>query len=369
MSLEDRNGWPSESRAYTLVEILVALFILIVSVIPLVGLLTSGKTDQQSEEGMSEAVAFCQDMMEKIISNNLPFQAIDPGGGGEYVKGGPDGTVSQAGFRDLADPVRGMSFKRADLDKILSDGDVTLADGKYRSKRVKGKTYHVAFFAGKYPDRDPIPDSQEQGFTRADFDNTLTFCCVPNPVGLDEPWNVCDQTPNPFNRQVILDGSVKIRVGSTDIESNPYQLRSYLVITGATPKAELVDRDKEYFLHDPARNIPPGKSGYSLIAGWPDPSTGANGDSQIKYDLRDPDSDQRGLWIKHLGDVVRGVKKPTIAYHPKIVDQHTFNSPNGGLMKVILGVKFYPYEHSTMRKNTGEMREFWLLSFKADLED
>src|SRR5688572_9533199 len=128
-------------RAFTLVEVLIAALVLVMVVVPLIGLLTSGKTDQQSEEGMSEAVAFCQEMMEKIISNNLPFAAIDPGGGGSLPTGLAQLNVKQAGFRDAK--VRDQEFKGADLEKIINDE----LGGAMRVRKVKGKRYEVFFFA------------------------------------------------------------------------------------------------------------------------------------------------------------------------------------------------------------------------------
>ena len=351
-----------------------AALVLALVVVPLVGILSSGKTDQQSEEGMSEAVAFCQDMMEKVVSNNLPFQAVDPGGGADYVKGGPGGAFAQAGFRDLPYAIRGQDFKKADLEKILSDGDATLPDGKYRSKRVKGKTYYVSFFAGKYPDRDGVDDSHEDNkLKRSDFGNTLTFSYHPNPADQNVPWAFAAPAEQAkFNTLVILNGTAKVDPGGTQVDTNPYSGKSYLVLTGAKNDVQALSNRDQLAFSDPQKTvekIDATKRQYSLITGWPDPVSGGNGDPAIKFDLNDTGSDQRDLWMKHLREIARRDKKPTLAYHPVVLDQRSFNSPNGALMKVVLGVKFYPYEHSSQRRNTGDMREFWLVSLKANLEE
>src|SRR5688500_18249091 len=168
-------------RAFTLVEVLIASLVLVMVVVPLVGLLTSGKTDQQSEEGMSEAVAFCQEMMEKLLSNNLPFEAIDPGGGASFTRA--IGGTPQAGFKPSTE-VRGQTFVGAELEKLLSDKTV----GTDRVKEVKRKQYRVFFFAGRYPDGAPVPDSREPA-QRPDMNNTLTFSYLEKPAGYGQPYN------------------------------------------------------------------------------------------------------------------------------------------------------------------------------------
>lgn len=347
-------------KGFTLVEVLIAALVLVMVVIPLVGLLTSGKTDQASEEGMSEAVAFCQEMMEKLLSNNLPFEAIDPGGGAAFTKA--IGGVNQAGFLPSVS-VRGQTFSGADLEKILSDRTV----GTDRVREVKRKQYKVYFFAGRYPDGAPVPDTRESPFRRPDMDNTLTFSYLEKPAGYGQPYNFREADRTKFNRQTILGDA---QVSLANIEASPYELKSYTVAGGANPIAENVSRRQPYFYHDLTR-IFPDKPGQVVMPGWPDPNEVPEGfTGTFKYDLNDDDGQQRALWAAHLKAVATGAKTPTLAYHPMVIDQRTFKATNGALMKIILGVKFAPYQTSNLRKDTGDNeREFWLCSFKANLED
>lgn len=347
-------------RGFTLVEVLIATLVLVMVVVPLVGLLTSGKTDQQSEEGMSEAVAFCQEMMEKLLSNNLPFEAIDPGGGATLTKA--VGGTPQAGFKPST-AVRGQTFTGAELEKLLADKTV----GTDRVKEVKRKQYRVYFFAGRYPDGAPVPDTRESPFRRPDMDNTLSFSYLEKPAGYGQPYNFREGDRTKFNRQTIL-GDAQVSLGN--IEASPYELRSYTVAGGANPIAENVNRQTPYFYHDLTR-IFPDKPGQAVMVGWPDPREVPGGfTGAFSYNLNDGAGQQRDLWAAHLKQVATGGKAPTLAYHPMVIDQRTFKATNGALMKIILGVKFAPYENSALRKDTGDnMREFWLCSFKANLED
>ena len=350
----------SPRRGFTLVEVLIAALVLVMVVIPLVGLLTTGKTDQQSEEGMSEAVAFCQEMMEKLLSNNMPFEAIDPGGGAAFTKA--IGGVTQAGFA-ASTQVRGQTYSGAELEKILADKVV----GTDRVRSVKNKEYKVFFFAGRYPDGAPVADSRESPFKRPDMDNTLTFSYLEKPAGYGQPYNFKESDRTKFNRQTIL---ADAQVSLANIEASPYELKSYTVAGGASPIAENVSRQTQYFYHDLTR-IFPDKPGQTVMVGWPDPREVPGGFAgSFSYNLNDDAGQQRDLWAAHLKQVATGGKSPTLAYHPMVIDQRTFHATNGALMKIILGVKFAPYSNSALRKDTGDnQREFWLCSFKANLED
>lgn len=349
-------------RGFTLIEVLIAALVLVLVIVPLIGLLTTEKTSQSSEEGMSEAVAFCQEMMEKILSNNLPFECIDPGGGAGLPTA--IGGVAQAGFKDAT--VRGQSFSGATLEKILNDGT---ASGT-RVRQVKNKHYQVFFFAGRYPDKAPIDDNREPGFKRADIENTLTFSYLEKPAGYGQPYNFTDGDRTLFDRMTILS---QPNVSLAGVQASPYALDSFTVATGATARVNPENRQQRWFYHDLSA-IFPDKPGQTIMPGWPDPtkSTGGFTAGTFKYDLNDADGVQRDLWAAHLKTVATGAggNNPTLAYHPVVIDQKTFKETNGSLMKLILGVKFFPYETSALRKDTGDnSREFWLVSFKSNLEN
>lgn len=341
-------------KAFSLVEVLIAGFVLAAVMIPLVGLLTSSKTDQQSEDGMGEAVTLCENLMETVLSGKVPFQSIDAGGGSRLVRGGPDGDVNQAGFRDAAD----VDATALELEALISDGDAPYPGGGLaRVKSYRGKTYFISFFAGKYVDHPGIPDPADPGHVRADIDQTLTFTYLerPDPIGL--PYNLPNPRRDQLNRQVVLDAA-QVDVGPR-IEAIPYMRQAYAV-NGAdvVPIAPTTP----YFYRDKVKNLPAGKQNHKLLAGWPQAPA-------VSYDLADTASDQRALWSRTLRDTVTrsNGRAPVMRYHPQVVDQRRFGLAGGGLMKVAMGVAFSPYAYSNLRKSDA-LREFWLVSFKAKLE-
>lgn len=345
-------------KAFSLVEVLIAGFVLAAVMIPLVGLLTTSKTDQQSEDGMSEAVTLCENLMETLLSAKVPFQSIDGGAGSRLVKGGPDGDVAQAGFRDAPD----ADVSALELETLISDGDAAYPGGGIaRVKSYRGKSYFISFFAGKYVDHPGVNDTADPGHLRADVDQTLTFAYLerPDPIGL--PYNLPNPRRDQFNRQVVLDAPV-VDVGAKP-EAMPYVRKAY---AAAGTEVLAVTPDTAYFYRDKLANLPAGKKNHKLMSGWPN-ATRAN--PTLKYDLADPNTDQRAEWSRHVRNVVtrQSGQRPTMDYHPQVVDQRRFGLVGGGLMKLVVGVAFAPYGYSNLRRNDS-LREFWLVSFKAKLE-
>lgn len=348
-------------HAFSLVEVLIASFVLAAVMIPLVGLLTSSKTDQQSEDGMSEAVTLCESLMETVLSGKVPFQSIDGGGGQRLVKGGPDGNVNQAGFRDAPD----TDVTALELETLISDGDAPYPGGGLaRVKNYRGKSYLISFFAGKYIDHPGVNDPADPGHLRADIDQTLSFAYLerPDPIGL--PYNLPNPRRDQFNRQIVLDAA-SVDIGAKP-EGIPYLRKAYAANGTGTPEAVPVPPETPYFYRDKLRNLPADKKNHKLMTGWPN-ATRAN--PAIKFDLADTGTDQRVEWSRHVRNVITraGGQQPTMDYHPQVVDQRRFGVAGGGLMKIVIGVAFSPYAFSTLRKNDS-LREFWLVSFKAKLE-
>lgn len=343
-------------RAFSLLEVLIAGLVLAAVMLPLIGLFTSSKTNQQSEDGLSEAVTLAENLMETLLSAQVPFAAIDPGGGGRYQKGGPGGDVVQAAFRDVP------SVTALELEALLSDGDETLPDGVSRFRGLRGKTYYLSFFAGKYIGHPGVADAVDPGHQRADIDNTLTFAYLekPDPVGM--PYNLPNPKRDRFNCQIVLDAD-RVEVDQQP-HGIPYLRHAYAVSGGAAPETIELAPETPYFYRNRAQNLPADKRNHRLLTGWP-AATRAN--PKIQYDL--DAADQRVEWSRHLRSVVTrsGGQGPTMDYHPIVQDQRTLGMPQGGLMKIVLGVRFSPYAFSRLR-TTDALREFWLVSFKADLE-
>lgn len=351
-------------HAFTLVELLLAAVILVLVVIPVMGLMTSQKTDAQSEEGMGDAVSLAQEIVEKLLSPNIPFRAIDPAGGAAYARGGAAGDVNQAGFRDVT--ARGVTYSSTELETVIMDGEEDIpGEGLHRYRTYKGRSYHVCFFAGKYADGAPRDDPREPGLRRPDVENTLTFMHLNKPATLGQPFNFTGADGDLFNRKILLDRP-SVAVGAVSIPTLPYAMTPCLVAPGGQA-AETIAPDAPYFHGDKTRTLPAGRKDWGLISGWPD-SRRAN--PQVNPDLNDPTTNQREVWTRHAVDVIaaRNGRQPTIDYHPAVIDQQQFGLTNGALMKIVIGVRYKPYVMSHLRKSES-VREFWLASLKADLEE
>jgi hypothetical protein len=345
-------------RGFSLVEILIAGTVMVAVTVPLVGLLTTQKTDARSEDLMAEAVALAQDVMEKILSPRIPFDAINPNGGSGLVQGGPGKNVAQAGFT------------QAILEELVSDGTEPrpdLANRPCRYKAYKGRTFYVYFFAGKYPlhpaKAPNVPE--DPGYAPPDVDHTLTFAYLEKPAEIGLPWNLSPQR-NELNRSIILDRAT-IDVAGQSIATIPYVQRPILVKPGSSPVTAPINGTDPFYYKDRLKTLGT-KKDHRLISGWPDPRPG---DSRIDYNIT-ATADQRRFWTEHLRRVAlrEDGKTATVAYHPTVVDQRTLNVRNGGgLMKIVVGVQFNPYATSYLRSGNNTFREFWLASLKANLEN
>lgn len=347
----------ADGAGISLVEILIAGVVLVVVMLPLIGLMISSKTDQQSEEGMSEAVTLAANLMETLLSSTVPFDAIDPGGGGNWVKGGPQGNVKQAGFRTTAG-----GLDANELENLIADGEEAPGGSteKHRFKNFRGKTYYVCFYAGKYPAH-PGVEYTEPGFKQPDMANTLTFayCEKPAPVGF--PYDIPNPKRDELNRQIVLDTAAIAVAGNP--EAVPYVQKPFAASRNPA-EAVPIPPTTEYKYRNRLDNLPAGKKTHQLMVGWPDVSDVAG----LKLDLN-ADPAQRSVWSRHLSGVITGTtRKPTLAYHPAVLDQRKLGLAGGAFMKIVLGVRFSPYTTSLQRKGNDTLREFWLVGFKANLE-
>ena len=336
-------------------EILIASVILVAILIPVLSLLFGGRQNQQEEVMMTEAISIASNIMEQIISENVPFSAIKPDGGGTLVPAWNG--IRQAGFEE------------ARLQSILGTpgADPSFAGQQtYVTKGKRGNDYMVYFFAGKYPDDPQVADAWENSrsggpgnYTRPDFDNSLTFLYVPNPARRGVPFNF-NATDSVMNNQVIL--STPATTTALPASTVPYTLESYRISRGSTTDLGTLSSSDPYFFNDPQNS--------TLITGWPLPARDPGG---AGWNLRLDTDPVREEWMTKVQDTVTsggGGSSPTIGYHPRVLDQATWRLINGAYMKVIVGVKFNPHAFSTStRRESGNFREFWLVSFKAKLED
>ena len=81
----------------SLMEVVIAVFIMAVVFIPLGTLIFGGVRGSEQSRTMAVAVNLATDVMEQLLNRNVPFSAVIPEGG-PAVQGGFKGGLKQAGF-------------------------------------------------------------------------------------------------------------------------------------------------------------------------------------------------------------------------------------------------------------------------------
>jgi len=325
--------------------------------LPLLGLLFGARGSQEEESMMGEASTLAANIMDRLISESVPFEAIDPSGGSALVPA-IDGTF-QAGF---------TAAYKAQLDALLQDATEADPNGggdcRIRTKGLRN-SYYIYFFAGKYPDDPAVVDawenSREAGLnhTRADINNTLSFLYLPNPAKVDVPFSISDQDQQ-MSEQIVMN-TPKTRTDAP-AATVPYLLTPFVREKGLTEKLRALDANEKYFARSPKDE--------SVIVGWPKLPPG------LGRDIADVPQ-ERANWslavrrVTSAGAAAAGPgQAPTVGYHPRLVGQSKFLITNGAYMKVIVGVKFAPHRYRSGNiKDAGVFREFWLVGFKAKLKD
>ena len=148
-------------RGITFVEILLAVFILAVVILPVASLIFGGVGASEETRSYNTGINVARDIMDKILSPQLPFGAIVPEGG-ESVDLSYGSTRKQAAFAG--------GFE--EFEKAFSD----TGDAAKRIIKRQGTEFETFFFAAPYLDtvtnglQDPPSPAEE-----------LTFCFFRNP--------------------------------------------------------------------------------------------------------------------------------------------------------------------------------------------
>lgn len=148
-------------QGITFVEILLAVFMLAVVVLPVASLIFGGVGASEESRSYNTGINVARDIMDKILSPQLPYGAIVPEAG-EAVELSYGGSRKQAGFAPGFE-----AFEKAFSD----DGDTAR-----RMIKRQGTEFETFFFAAPYLDTEdngpqdpPAPDKE------------LTFCFFRNP--------------------------------------------------------------------------------------------------------------------------------------------------------------------------------------------
>lgn len=288
-----RNTTVPRLRAgFSLMEIVIAVFIMAVVFIPLGTLIFGGVRGTEQSRTFATGVNFASDIMDRLLSHKVPFSAIVPDGG-PAVTGGFKSGLKQAGF----------SARHAALEGIVG--------GSERVILRKGTRYEVYLFAGTYGDG--VAD-------KADFEKELTFAYFRNP------WVEQDAT---VKQDVVL--------RQTSPKYMPYKAEGTLTVTKRDGSTVTVDPD------DPRAQM-----------AWPKlGGGGANPWEPTFFQVR-----------SQLGSGSVGVDYPLM-----VRDQEFYKEKDGGLMKLVLGLRWSKGTSRLSKAGLHNTQEFWLVSYKAKLED
>jgi len=307
---------PAARRAgLSLVEILLATFVLAVVMIPILQLIFGGIKETARGRDRATAVSLATNIMTQLL-DKVPFSQIAPEGGpkaqdpAEFFQA-PDETAGGVSDRDQA--LLGGDLG-SEFEKIL-DQDDSPGDG-VRSIFKEGTRFEVILYAGVYQD-----DGDDGGgtFNAPHMTDELTFSYFKNPhIDMDGARR------SEVRRMVVLDGDY------------PYDSEG-----DASGTIDRVD--------DPR-----------FRPGWPDLSPGDTITQENFYKgpgrglpgSEDPNADPEVRWPRHT------------------LDLSDFREEDGAMLKLVLGIRWRP----GVRDGGGDgltrtTKEFWLVSFKAKLEE
>jgi len=336
----------------TLVEILVAATILVTFLLPVFGLFLYNSRSTEFTSSWSVGLDVAANVMERILSEDVPFLAIEPQGfsGGSKAIGGR----GQMDFRDSFGP---LDFSGYNLHAVLGGN----AGGGYRldseGNRIivkHGIEYQILVWAGLYKDDPSSPDPSQPSFSYKHMANPRTeqtFSYYPNPWF--DPSNDCAED-NASGQSLSADltslSSASDCAGNKGRPINPYSQKAGFAADTNDPHYNSVsdpldDRYRHGFpIPDPSSS-------------WTD-STAAN-TWQLEQDA--PDNP-----VTLPSGQPFSVRYEDKAFHNN-EDIDGDGQDDGGFMKIIVGVRWSP-------RGTGgagsarRAQEYYLVSFKANLQ-
>lgn len=305
----------SSRRGLSLVEILLATFILAVVMIPILQLIFGGMTETARGRDRATAVSLASNIMSQLL-DKVPYKEFKP-------DEGPT-PLSVTDFHKSEDESAGLFATRkqcllkaldSEYEKIL-DQDRAPGDGE-RTIFKEGTYFEVILFAGVYKD---VPSGGGGSFNVPDLTKELTFSFFKNPfIDMDgaERSNA--------RKMVVLDMAGK----------SPYEAE------GQPPSGNITRVDDPRFR-----------------PGWPNlpagtPLTDANfyrGGSGAPSSGDDPNSNPDPRWARNT------------------LDLSDFREDDGAMLKLVLGIRWRP-GGGTGKAYTRTTKEFWLVSFKAKLTE
>ena len=171
-----------KQNGFTLIEVLVAMTILIIFLLPVAGLFMLGARGNEFNSSWQDGTKLAHSIMNRLLSEDVPFNAIDPEGfpSGSSAMGG---SRSQMDFRDSFGP---LDFSDYNLKDILGakNGAYRLLEGDRII--VKGRRkYKVMVWAGIYKRKGGGSSSLSRGSDPYQSDATtgdeMTYSYYRNP--------------------------------------------------------------------------------------------------------------------------------------------------------------------------------------------
>ena len=171
----------------SLIEILVAVTILATFLLPVYGLYMMNTRNRDYIRAWSNAIDISSNIMERLLSEDVPFLAIDPEG---YISDvGEDTKAILANGRvqaDFRDSFGALNFQNYNLKSILGaskGGDYRVDAVGDRIITKGGIDFKILLWAGIYADEpaSPSPAADLSYKHNADPTREMTFSYYPNP--------------------------------------------------------------------------------------------------------------------------------------------------------------------------------------------
>lgn len=305
-------------RGLSLVEIMLATVVLAVVMIPILNLIFGGLRETTRGRDQATAVSLATNIMTQLL-DKVPFEAfkVDDAAGplakdpGEFFQSANEGRSDMAGTRTqvVLESLDSQWERILDQDDNPGDGERTIVKD--------GTSFEVILYGGIYDDVDETNGS----FNKPNLSTELTFSYFRNPV-------------------VEMDGAARAAARKEVVLTSnfPYQA------TGSAPGAGVERVDDPRFQ-----------------PGWPDPGsdttvTGSNWykgpSSTFSAGSEDPNEDPEPTWPRHT------------------LDLRDFREDRGAMLKLVLGLRWKTGSRDGSSSDyTGTTKEFWLVSFKAKLEE
>tara|TARA_Y100000589_G_C27162095_1_gene633233 strand:+ start:895 stop:1983 length:1089 start_codon:yes stop_codon:yes gene_type:complete len=342
----------------SLIEILVAVTILATFLLPVYGLYMMNTRNRDYIRAWSNAIDISSNVMERLLSEDVPFLAIEPEGyssdEGEDTKAILANDRAQADFRESFGD---LDFQSYNLESILGaskGGDYRVDKDGDRIITKGGIDFKVLLWAGIYADdpASPSPDADLSYKHNADPTRELTFSYYPNPWF--DPNNDCAEN-NAINDSLSAQITA-VGVPSTCARNNVRPINPYGQVSGGVSGSKY-----DNGIDDPVSDS--FRHGFPVVGAtgeWSDagPPTGNTQDKEW-IDAPDP----------ALGMLPKPTNRP---YNPRYEDKafHNFEDidsdgkDDGALMKIVLGIHWTPRSWGSKPQ---ARQEYYLISFKANL--